>query len=120
MTTALKTARGLFSSSPVAAGGTAVGAGQSLQTALGALVTLVVTNGSTGPTMGCEAIVEISRDGLTWYEFSRQRAGTVASSTYTFHVDVPVSVSHVRPTFSGNTGQAVTAEAFLHELTSIG
>ena len=119
MATATKNRRILQASATNAAAATTTGTGFNLTTAVGGLATLVVTNGGTGPTIACDAILETSSDNTNWYEFSRQTAGVTLSTAYTFNVEVPVGVMYLRSKFTGNTAQGVTVEAYFHEVTSI-
>lgn len=80
---------------------------------------LVVTNGGTGPTVACDAILEASNDNTNWHEFSRQTAGVTPSTAYTFNVEVPVGVMYLRSKFTGNTAQDVTVLARFHEVGAI-
>jgi hypothetical protein len=120
MATATKNARTLQSSASNAAGATTNGATWNLTTAFGGIITALITNGGTGPTVGCDFVVQVSTDGAAWKEHTRQTAGLVAGAAYPFSIDVPAGVMYARVQFAGNTGQAVTVEAFGHELTSIG
>lgn len=115
-----KPARTLQASVSNPAGSTTTGSAVDLTTAPAALATARITNGPTGPTAPCEFILEISADGAAWREFARQTAGATAATSYDFAVEIPAAVMHVRSVFAGNTAQAVTVEATLHELTSIG
>jgi hypothetical protein len=117
---ATKNARTLQGSATNAAGATTTGSGLDLSTALGMVIEGRISNGDPGPTDPCEFVVQISRDGSSWHEFSRQRADIDANETYQFTVELPTPVMHVRTVFEGNTGEAVTVEAHGHELTSIG
>lgn len=118
--TATKTARTLQSSVSNAAGGTKTGGTVDLSTAFGMLVTGRVTNGATGPTVGCDFVLEVSHDGTDWFEFSRLVSDPGNSAVSEFAVELPASVIKARSLFEGNTGQAVTVESYGHELTSIG
>lgn len=118
-TTAVKTARTLQSSATNASGATTTGSGVDLTAALGMVVTGKITNGATGPSAGCQFILEISHDGSNWKRFSSQTAGTDNNGVYEFVVEVPAAAMHVRSRFTGNTGQSVTVEAFGHELTEL-
>ena len=118
--TATKNARTLQSSATNSAGGTTTGSGVELTAALGMVIEGKVTNGGTGPSEPCAFIVQISRDGSTWHEFSRQVADDADDAESAFVVELPAPVMHVRTMFEGNTGQDVTVEAHGHELTSIG
>lgn len=120
MATATKTARTLQATTSNPAGGTTVGGALALATALGGLATLVVTNGGTGPSAGCDAVLEISPDGARWFEYARLTAGTTPGATYAFHVEVPIAVMDLRSRFTGNSGQPVTVEAYFQEVTTLG
>ncbi|MBX6311898.1 MAG: hypothetical protein IRY99_03100 [Isosphaeraceae bacterium] len=102
-----------------AAGSTTNGAVWDLTTALGGVLTAAVTNGSTGPTVGCDFVVQISGDGTNWVEYVRQSASTAAQTTTYFAIDLPPAVLYARPAFQGNTGQAVVIAAHGQELTAI-
>ena len=120
MATATKAARTLQASASNAAGATATGTAVDLRTAVAdMLVTAIITNGGTGPTVGCDFIIEVSNDNSTWREFSRATAGVTSSITYTFAVLIPSAVMYVRSKFTGNTGQAVTVAAEGHEYSAI-
>lgn len=43
-----------------------------------------VTNGAVAPSVACNVAVQVSADGTTWFELSRQVAGLNASAPYTF------------------------------------
>jgi len=118
--TATKAAHTLQASTSNAADATTTGGAIDLTGALGMTITAKVTNGATGPTAACRFIVEVSHDATNWKTFSEQAAGADNDGVYAFVVDVPAPVMHARTRFTGNTGQAVTVEAFGHELTSIG
>jgi hypothetical protein len=120
MSTAVKTGRTLQASASNGAGSTTNGTAWNLTTALGGVMTALITNGGTGPTVGCDFVVQISADGAAWKEFSRQTAGVANSGAYSFAVTLPPGVMYARPVFAGNTGQAVTVESFAQELTSVG
>lgn len=119
MATATKTARTLQASASNSAGGTTTGTAVDLTTALGLAGTAKVTNGGTGPTVGCDFVIEVSNDNSDWHEWTRQTAGTTASTTYYFPFDLPAPIRYARSKFTGNTGQAVTVECDGHEFTSI-
>lgn len=115
---ATKTARTLQSSASNPAGSTTTGTGLDLTTRYGGLATAIITNGATGPTVGCDFVIETSRDNTNWYEYARATADKSNSAITTFNVMIPESVMYVRSKFVGNTGQAVTVEAYLQEITN--
>lgn len=121
MATAIKTLRTLVAAGTSnAAAATTNGTTWDLRTAFGGVVTAIITNGGTAPTVACDFVVQVSGDGSAWKEFSRQTAPTTANAVTPFAVELPSGVLYARPVFTGNTGQAVTVEAFGQELTSIG
>ena len=120
MALATKTARTFQTSASNSAAGTTTGSAVTLTTALGCLITAKITNGATGPTVGCDFVVEVSNDNSAWKTYSRQTAGTANNLVSEFAVDLPPATMYARSKFTGNTAQAVTVEAFGHELTSLG
>lgn len=75
-----------------------------------------IANGGTGPTVACDFIVELSSDGgTTWYEWTRQTAGTASSTTYRFPFALGIGAGgdfgKYRVKFTGNTAQTVTVQA---------
>lgn len=120
MALATKTARTFQSSASNGAGATTTGSAVTLTTALGCLITAKITNGATGPTVGCDFVVEVSNDNSAWKTYSRQTVGVANNAVAEFTVDLPPATMYARSKFTGNTGQSVTVEAFGHELTSIG
>ena len=76
----------------------------------------IVTNGGTGPTIGCDFVIEVSNDGgTTPFEWTRQTAGVVAGATSRFPFALSIGggadFDSYRTRFTGNTGQSVTVQA---------
>ena len=84
-----------------------------------------ILNGGTGPTVGCNANLQVTTDGgTTWITKDSRTAGTVASTNYAFVFDIGVGGAGgdwatVRIQFTGNTGQAVTIQADASSTTSL-
>lgn len=128
--TATKTARTLIAASTsVAAAGSVRGA-VDLRTKFGGTLTVKITNGGTGPTAQAVAYLMVAHDagslpatgaaGANWKTLAViGGGGTTASAVTELSFEVPHGVMHAQIEVSGNTGQAVTCEAFLSELTSI-
>ena len=116
---ATKTSRTIQASQSVAGGGTQNGTELNLSTAYGALVCGKVTNGATGPTVGCDMVVYVGESTGTKREFRRMTAGTANNGVYEFVVEIPPGAMFVNVTFTGNTAQAVTVECYAQELTTI-
>lgn len=102
-----------------AAGGTTTGTAVNLTTAYGGYLTAKLINGGTGPTVACTMSVLVSGDNSNWKTAATYSGDTVNSSTFEWGLEIPPGVMYVNVQFTGNTGQAVTVEAFLHELTTI-
>ena len=116
------------------AAGTSNGAGSTtrgtldLRTALGGLLTIKMTNGSTGPTVQCTANVLVAHNsgstptaasaGSDWKTLWSVGGGTTNSAVTEQSMEVGPGVMHIEVEFTGNTGQAVTVEAYLSEITS--
>lgn len=116
---ASKTSRTIQASATNTAGSTTNGTELDLSTKYGALVCAKITNGGTGPTVGCDFVVYVGESTGTKREFSRQTAGTTNNGVYEFVVEVPPAAMFVNVTFTGNTAQSVTVECYAQELTSI-
>lgn len=96
-----------------------VGTALSLATSYGALVTIKLTNGVTGPTVAPVAYVYTSGDGVNWKLFHRVGGDTTANSVNETSVEIPPAAMNVRVDVKDNTGQAVTCEAFAQVLTGL-
>lgn len=99
-----------------------------LRTAMGGMLTIKLTNGGTGPTVQATANVLIAHNsgttptagsaGADWKTVFSFGGGTSASVVTEQNYVVDASVMHLEVEVTGNTGQAVTCEAYLSELTS--
>lgn len=101
------------------AGSTTTSSSLDLRTAYGAVITAMITNGGTGPTVGCSVTINISSDNSAWKQFATATAGTANSGVYRFVFDIPPPVMYAQAVFTGNTGQTVTVEAFAQALDTI-
>lgn len=128
MATATKTVRTLVSSSSNGAGSTTRGT-LGLQSALGGILTFKITNGATGPTVQCTANVLVAHNaslptaasrGTDWKTVYSVGNGTTNNQIGEWSYVFGPEVMNLEVEFTGNTGQAVTVEAFVSEFTSIG
>ena len=128
--TATKTARTIITASTSNAAGSATRGAIDLRTAFGGLLTVKLTNGGTGPTVQAVAYALVAHDagttpatgaaGATWKTIATLGGGgTTASAVTELSLDVPQGVMHLEVEVSGNTGQAVTCEAYFSEFTSV-
>lgn len=126
-TTLTKNPRTLVASASNAAGSTTRGT-LDLRTAMGGLLTLKIINGATGPTAQAEGRVLVAHNngatpaaasaGSDWKTIWSFGGGTTANAITEQSVEIGPGVMHLEVEFTGNTGQAVTVEAYLSEVTS--
>lgn len=102
-----------------AAGATTTGTAVDLTTKYGAFLTGILTNGGTGPTIAPVAIIEVSGDNTNWKEAWRVGGDTTASSITPWSYVADASIMYIRVRVTGNTGQAITCEAFAQVLATI-
>lgn len=102
-----------------AAGSTTIGIVVDLTTKYGALVTIKLTNGGTGPTIAPIAYVYISGDNVNFKLFYKIAGDITALSVNEYSVEIPPPAMYLRVDVGANTGQAVTCEAFAQVLTGI-
>lgn len=126
-TTVTNTARTVVASASNAAGASTRGT-LDLRGALGGILTMKITNGGTGPTVQAEGRVLIAHnDGATpaagaagtdWKTVWRFGGGTTANAVTEQSFEFGPGIMHLEVEFTGNTGQAVTVEAILSEVTN--
>lgn len=127
--TATKAARTLIAAATSNAAGATTRGTVDLRTAFGGLLTVKLTNGGTGPTLQAEARVLVAHNtgatptaasaGTDWKTIYVVGNGTAASTIGEWSIPIDQSVMHCEVEITGNTGQAVTCEAFMSELSSI-
>ena len=122
-----KTPRTIIASASIAADGVARGT-VDLRTPGGGPVTIKITNGATGPAVPCQARILIAHNsgatpaaaaaGADWKTVRTYTASVTALAVHEFSYDAPVGVMHLEVELTGHTGQAVTGEAFMSEVTN--
>lgn len=121
-----KTARTIVASASNAAAATARGT-IDLEAAYGGTLTLKITNGGTGPTVQCTCNVLIAHNatlptaasaGADWKTIYTFGGGTTAGAVTEMSLPIDASIMALEVEFTGNTGQAVTVEAYMSELTT--
>ena len=122
-----KTARTIVASTSNAAAGTTRGT-LDLEGAYGGFLTAKMTTGGTGPTVQCTCNVLAAHNstvpaagsaGADWKTIYTFGSGTTAGTVTELPLSIDPSIMALCVEFTGNTGQAVTVEAYLSELTSI-
>lgn len=127
--TANKSARTLIAAATSVAAGAPQRGVVDLRTAHGGTLTVKVTNGATGPTVQAVIKVHAAHDsgttpaagaaGSVWKTILPDvGCGVAANAVTEISIPIPKDVMHLQVEVSGNTAQAVTAEAFLSETTS--
>jgi hypothetical protein len=120
MATATKTARTVVASASLSASTSTSGTWNGT-TALGATLTLRILNGATGPTVAPTITVKTSNDNSTWRLLTTINGTTGNNDDDQYTVTIDPSVMYVQVTFTqGASGQSVTVEALIQEMTSIG
>lgn len=127
-TTLVKTPRELIAAGTSNAAGSTTRGRVDLRTAQGGLLTIKLTNGATGPTVAATVNILVAHNsgtlpaaasaGADWktiWSF----AGTTTNNAITEQsVEIGPGVMHLEVEVTANTGQAVTCEAFLSEITN--
>lgn len=126
-TTLTKTARTLIAAGTSNAAGATTRGTVDLRTKQGGLLTIKLTNGGTGPTVQATCNILVAHDagamptaasaGTAWKTVWSFGGGTTNSAITEQSWDVPPGVMHLEVEVTGNTGQAVTCEAFLSEIS---
>jgi hypothetical protein len=126
-TTLTKAARTVVSSSSNTDGSTTRGT-LDLRTALGGFLTAKITNGATGPTVQCTCSLLVAHTasatpaaasaGADWKTVWSFGGGMTNNAITEQSWDIPPGVMHLEVEFAGNTGQTVTVEAFVSEVSS--
>lgn len=127
-TTLTKTVRTLISAGTSNSAGSTTRGTVDLRTAHGGLLTIKLTNGATGPTVQAVTNVLVAHNsgttptaasaGTDWKTITSFGNGVTANTVGEWAVDIPPGAMHVEVEVTGNTGQAVTCEAFLSEVTN--
>ncbi len=127
--TATKAVRTLVAAATSNTAGSTTRGTQDLRTAFGGLLTIKMTNGATGPTIACACNILVAHNtgstptaasaGSDWKTIHSFSGGTTNSAVTEKMFAVPDAAMHLEVEFTGNTGQTVTVEAILSELSSI-
>ena len=127
--TANKNARTLIAAGTSNSAGSTKRGTLDLRQAFGGLLTIKITHGGPGPTAQAVANVLVAHNsgatptaasaGADWKTIYQVGNGTSASTVGEWSIPIDQSAMHLEVEITGNTGQSVTCEAYLSELTSI-
>lgn len=129
-TTLTKAARTLIAASTSnSAGSTTEGTPLDLRTKNGGILTGKIVNGATGPTV--QAVMQVliahndgttptgAAEGSDWKLIAEISPGTAANAVARIPgLPIDAGVQHLHVRVTGNTGQAVTCEAYFSEITN--
>lgn len=84
-----------------------------LSSAYPSLVTITITNGATGPTVGATVSVQVACDsgGTVWGEIFTFTAATTNNLVTRKAYEIPIGAQGLRLVAGGNTAQDVTINA---------
>lgn len=114
-----KTDTSIWAASSQSAGATTTASAVNLTDGYGAEIVGSITNGGTGPTTPAYVALEESSDNSQWIEVERITAGVANSAVQPFKFVLGPACRYARLVSSGNTGQAVTLNARIAELTEV-
>lgn len=127
-TTLTKTPRTLIAAATSNAAGSTTRGTADLRTAQGGMLTVKITNGATGPTVPATVNILIAHNagatptaaaaGADWKTIWSFAASTGNNVVTEQSITIDPGVMHLEVEVTGNTGQAVTCEAYLSEITS--
>lgn len=127
-TTLVKTPRTIIAADTSNAVGAVTRGTSDQRTSQGGILTVKITNGPTGPTVGATVNILIAHNsgatptaasaGSVWKTYWSFIASTASSSVTERTIDIGPGIMHFEVEVLGNTGQAVNCEAFFSEITS--
>jgi hypothetical protein len=122
----IKTARTLVSTASNAAGTATRGRLNMNLAQGGGFLTIRMTNGVTGPAVQCVCNILVAHSstlpaaasaGADWKIIASYGGGTTPNATTEVGIPIDPAIMCLEVEFTGNTGQSVTVEAYLSELT---
>ena len=117
-----KTFTAIWNSQTLTAGaGDTTSSAQTIDDGYGAALHIKLTNGGTGPTVAAQVQIEVSGDNSEWYEFGGPLVGSTANSAVVSWggIEIPIGVEYLRLVAGSNTGQNVTVDADISEVTAV-
>ncbi len=105
-----------------AGAGNVTGTAQDLSTSYGSQVDIQLTNGATGPTVPAQVQIQVANDvsGTLFVNYGGPLVGSTTNSAVTsWSIDVPIAVARLRLVSGSNTGQNVTLDSDISQVTGI-
>ena len=86
----------------------------------GATLNIKLTNGATGPTVAAQVEVQVSEDNSEWYEVWTMTGKTGNNAVAEWGMmRIEMGTQYLRLVAGSNTGQNVTVDADLSEVTAV-
>jgi hypothetical protein len=87
----------------------------------GAALHIKLSNGATGPTVAAEVQIQVSADNSEWYDFGPPLVGNEDGNGVESWggIEIPMGVEYLRLVAGSNTGQDVTVDADISEVTAV-
>lgn len=117
-----KSVTAIWSSQSLSAGGAdTTSSVVNLTDGYGASLGIKLTNGATGPTIAAQVQIQISEDNSEFYDFGGPLIGNTDNSGIVSWggIEIPIGAQYLRLVAGSNTGQAVTVDADISEVTAI-
>ncbi len=117
-----KSVTAIWSSQTLTAGsGDTTSSAVTLDDGYGAALHIKLTNGGTGPTIAAQVQIQVSADNSEWYNFGGPLIGTTGNSEVSSWGGIPIDagVEFLRLVSGSNTGQNVTVDADISEVTAL-
>lgn len=92
-----------------------------LTTGYSAVINAKLTNGATGPTVAGQIQIQFSNDNTTYTNFGAPLVGKTSNTGVSSWagIRVPIGTQYVKVVTGSNTGQNVTAEIDISEVSTI-
>lgn len=92
-----------------------------LTTGYGASLDLKLTNGGTGPTVAAQIQIQLSNDNTTYWNFGGPLIGKTSNSGVSSWagIRIPIGAQYLKIVTGSNTGQNVTLDADISEVSTI-
>jgi hypothetical protein len=91
-----------------------------LTTGYGGELHIKITNGATGPTVPAQCQIQGSADDSEYYDYGGALvADTDNNGVYSWSVDIPIGIKYIKLVAGSNTGQDVTIDADIANVTAI-
>lgn len=104
-----------------AAAGDTTSSAVDLTAGYGAALNIKLTNGATGPTIAAQVQIRVSADNTTYWNFGGPLVGKTSNNGVSEWggIEIPIGVKYVKLVSGSNTGQNVTIDADIAEVTSV-